>query len=270
MKKLAGLFRASVIMTLLQPSTELYNLFDNLLILTESGREAYFGARVCVCVCVRVWVRGVCVCVCGYMYVRVCVPACMCVFATMHACVQYNVAWAPARVHLRGRSSVRCCGLECALYRVRACPQQRRCSARIAYRRPHGGFHLHLALLTNQGRGRTLWGTLRGWDWSSPRYCRSPSSCSRSPAPPRTMSQMTRYDLEPFLCFKCLCDSPFVRTALRASLETLILRAHTSEVGALTPLRTQTRTHEYTQTRARTNTPPYTHPYTHDSTSRRP
>lgn len=42
-KRVVNVMQGAVMMTLLQPSMGLYRLFDNILILTPGGRQAYFG-----------------------------------------------------------------------------------------------------------------------------------------------------------------------------------------------------------------------------------
>jgi hypothetical protein len=42
-KRVCQFFGSAAIMVLLQPSVELYNVFDYVLVLTQGGRQAYFG-----------------------------------------------------------------------------------------------------------------------------------------------------------------------------------------------------------------------------------
>lgn len=42
-RKASRMIGSACVMTLFQPSMELYNLFDNVLILTQGGKQAFFG-----------------------------------------------------------------------------------------------------------------------------------------------------------------------------------------------------------------------------------
>lgn len=53
-KRVVQFFHSSAVMVLLQPSNELYRVFDNVLVLTQGGRQAYFGTdRACLSLVVR-------------------------------------------------------------------------------------------------------------------------------------------------------------------------------------------------------------------------